>query len=79
MVAGVLEEIKLINTKKGDRMCFAKLTDFNDSIELVIFSRTFAECRELLEPEKCVAIKGKLSLRNGEPSLVVEGMKELTR
>ena len=79
VVAGVLEEIKLINTKKGDRMCFAKLTDFNDSIELVIFSRTFAECRELLEPEKCVAIKGKLSLRNGEPSLVVEGMKELTR
>ncbi len=78
VVAGVLEEIKLINTKKGDRMCFAKLTDFSDSIELVIFSRTFGECRELLEAEKCVAIKGKLSLRNGEPSLVVEGMKELT-
>ncbi|MEK7650442.1 MAG: DNA polymerase III subunit alpha [Patescibacteria group bacterium] len=78
VAGGILEEIRAINTKKGDQMAFAKLTDFTGTIECVIFSRVYAEARELLQPEKCVAVKGRLSLRNGEPSIVVESLKELS-
>jgi DNA polymerase-3 subunit alpha len=78
VVGGVVETVREITTKKGDRMAFVKIADFNDQIESVFFSRTYNDNRELVQADKCLAIKGKISLRNGEPSLIVEGVKELT-
>ena len=66
-----------ITTKKGDRMVFARLADMNDQIEMVVFSRLYATHKELFQPDKCLAIRGKISQRNGEVSIVVEGAKEL--
>ncbi len=77
VAAGLIEEVKEIITKKGDKMAFVRLTDYTDSIEMVVFSKILAANRELCLPEKCVAVKGRLSLRNGEPSIVVDQMKEL--
>lgn len=77
VVAGLVEEAKVINTKKGDRMAFVRLADFTDKIECVIFSRVFVEHRDLILPEKCLAIRGKISYRNNEPSIIVESLKEL--
>jgi DNA polymerase III subunit alpha len=76
-VAGILEEVKKIQTKKGDWMCFAKIADFTGSIEIVIFSRPYEAYKDILTPERCIALKGRLSLRNGEPSIVAEAIKEL--
>lgn len=77
VVAGLIEEVKEILTKKGDKMAFVRLTDYTDSIEMVVFSKILAENRELCLPEKCVAVKGRMSYRNGEPSIVVDQMKAL--
>ena len=76
-VAGIIEEIREIVTKKGDSMAFVKLSDYNDTLETVVFPRTMAEFRTILIKDKCVAIKGKISLRNGEITLIVDKMKEL--
>ncbi len=75
VVAGIIEEAKPISTKKGDMMMFLKLADFTGSIEAVVFPRTYTEFKSLLVPERCLAIKGKYSTRNGTPSLVVEKVK----
>ncbi|MEK7091945.1 MAG: OB-fold nucleic acid binding domain-containing protein, partial [Patescibacteria group bacterium] len=77
IVGAVVETVREIVTKKGDKMAFVKVADFNDQIETVFFSRTYNDNRELIQPDKCLAIKGKLSLRNGEPSIVVDSIKEL--
>lgn len=77
VVAGLLDEVKEITTKTGSRMAFGKLSDFGSSIETVIFSTTFAEFKELLEPGQCLAVKGRMSYRNGDPSVVVEKIKKL--
>ena len=58
-------------------MAFVKLSDYNDTLETVVFPRTMAEFRTILIKDKCVAIKGKISLRNGEITLIVDKMKEL--
>ncbi|MEI6191332.1 MAG: DNA polymerase III subunit alpha [bacterium] len=76
-VAGIIEEVREIVTKKGDGMAFVKLSDYNDTLETVVFPRTMAEFRTILIKDKCVAIKGKISLRNGEITLIVDKMKEL--
>ncbi len=77
VVAGIIEECKVILTKKGDKMAFVKLSDFSDSLEVVVFPKTFAEFSELLEGEKCVMVKGKISKRNDETSLLADNIREL--
>ncbi len=74
---GIISEVKIIITKKNTQMAFLKLFDFTDSIECVVFSETYEKYKNILVVDKCVAVKGKISHRNGEPSIIVEGVKEL--
>ena len=76
-VAGIVEECKTILTKKGDIMAFARVADFSDNIEIVLFPETFTKFKILMEREKCIAIKGKISTRNGGISIITEAVKEL--
>ncbi len=78
ITAGMIEEVRIINTKKGDKMAFAKLTDYVGTIELVLFPEVFASNKNLFEiSDRCLKIKGKLSDRNGNKTLIVEKVKEL--
>ena len=76
-VVGLIEELREVITKKNEKMAFIKVADLNDTIEVVVFPRTFELCKEFLVAEKCVAIKGKFSKRNGEPSVIADAMKLL--
>ncbi|MCC7500475.1 DNA polymerase III subunit alpha [Candidatus Nomurabacteria bacterium] len=77
VAAGMISDIRTILTKGGDQMAFIKLADEGDTIEAVVFPKSFVEYREILKPDACVALKGRLSNRNGELSLVTEAMKAL--
>jgi DNA polymerase III subunit alpha len=77
VTTGLVESVKELLTKKGDRMAFIKLTDQDDSIETVAFPETYHDNRELLVPGSCVAIKGKFNLRNDEPSILIDKVKLL--
>ena len=78
VTAGMIEEAKKINTKKGDPMIFMKLSDYTDSIETVIFPKIFEKYASLIREGNCVAVKGRHSTRNGEHSILVEEIKEMT-
>lgn len=77
VVAGIVEEAKPIFTKNGDKMAFARVADYDGSIEAVVFPKVFTQYQDLLEPQKCIAIKGRMSGRNGEKSIIVEAVKAL--
>jgi DNA polymerase-3 subunit alpha len=74
---GILDEVKPILTKGGDKMIFVKISDFTGSIEAVVFPKTLKLYEQNFMPDTCVAIKGRLSQRNGVPSIVVEKAKSL--
>lgn len=74
---GMIEEAKKIITKTGTSMMFMKLSDYNNSIETVIFPRTLEKYNGIIREGNCVAVKGRISHRNGEPSIIAEEMKEL--
>ena len=78
VTAGMIEEAKKINTKKGDPMIFMKLSDYTDSIENVIFPKIFEKYASIIREGNCVAVKGRHSTRNGEHSILVEEIKEMT-
>lgn len=76
---GLLREVKETYTKKGEKMMFATLADYNDSIEIVCFPSTYEEYAEEMQQEMCVGIHGKVSLRNGTKSLILDYAKRLDR
>lgn len=78
VTTGLIETIKELLTKKGDKMAFVKLGDQKDSIEMVAFPETFNDNKDLLIPGTCVVIKGKLSFRNDEPSILIDKIKVLS-
>ena len=76
-LACIIEEIKPITTKKGDAMAFIKVADFSGELETVIFPKILAEFRSAFIQDKCLALKGKVSERNGQKSMIVEKVKML--
>ncbi len=78
IAGGIVEDIRAILTKKGDKMAFVKLTDMTGTLELVLFPEVFFASKEFFEaPDRCIKVKGKISERNGEKTLIVERVKEL--
>ena len=77
MVAGMISNFREIYTKKGDKMVFLELSDFTDAIEVVAFPKTLLEYQDILQPEACIVIKGKLSNRNDEKSILIDKAKLL--
>jgi DNA polymerase-3 subunit alpha len=77
VVGGIIEEIKDIMTKKGDKMIFMRLADLTDSIECVVFPKVFEEFQDILMPESCIVVKGTFSTRNEGKSIVVDKVKSL--
>ncbi|MEI6479148.1 MAG: DNA polymerase III subunit alpha, partial [bacterium] len=77
LIVGVPSEVKEVRTKKGDLMAFVKVSDFGSSIEVVIFSSIYEGIKGKLTGEKCLAIEGKISTRNGTQSIVADKIKSV--
>jgi len=75
--AAMPEAIKKIMTKNGEPMAFIKFMDLTDSIESVVFPKTLNDYGHLLEENKCVIIRGRLSHRNDEPNIICEEIREI--
>jgi len=71
-IVGMIKNVKSIVTKKGSRMAFAVLEDFNGSIELTLFSKVFENYGYLLEEDVVLGVTGTIELNRGDPKLKVE-------
>ena len=76
-IAGIIENVRQVVTKKNERMAFIKIADFTGSIEAVTFPSIFKDFIDVLVAEKCIALTGKISNRNGEKSIIIEAVKEV--
>ena len=70
IVAGMIEELKKALTRRNEPMLFLKLADFTDSIETVIFPRLLASNGSIFRDGECIVMKGTVSDRNGEISII---------
>jgi DNA polymerase-3 subunit alpha len=75
--AGIITSVRELLTKKGDKMAFLVLADLKDTIEMVAFPDTYAAQKELFVVGSCIAVKGKLTIRNDEPSIAIDRVKAL--
>jgi DNA polymerase-3 subunit alpha len=77
VAAGMIEDVRTILTRGGDQMAFVKIADFDGTIEAAVFPRIYATHKAILIPENVIALKGRLSERNGELSMVADKLKAL--
>ncbi|MDO4800258.1 MAG: DNA polymerase III subunit alpha, partial [Bacillota bacterium] len=61
------------NTKKGERMAFLVVEDFDDQIEVVLFPKVFAK----YHGEDKILIRGTVQLRDEDPKLIAETIEAL--
>ncbi len=76
-IAGIIETVRQVITKKNERMAFLKISDFTGSIDAVVFPSLFTTHTEIFVPEKCIAFSGKISLKDNEKSIIIEKVKEI--
>jgi DNA polymerase-3 subunit alpha len=77
MLAGIIEEMREILTKRNERMVFLKIADLTGSIGAVAFPKTLETLKDVLKLEACIAFVGKVSLRNGDVSVLLDKAKLL--
>jgi DNA polymerase-3 subunit alpha len=75
--AGIIDEVRLVQTKNNEAMAFITISDFSGSAEAVVFPRNYREQKELIAPDKCLAMKVTVNTRNNEKGFVIERVKGL--
>ncbi|ADU31472.1 DNA polymerase III subunit alpha [Evansella cellulosilytica] len=71
-IAGMIEDVKVIKTKKGDQMAFAQLSDETGEIDLTFFPEVYKDCRLKLQKGELVFVQGNVQEHKGEGKVVVE-------
>ncbi|MCR4274456.1 MAG: DNA polymerase III subunit alpha [Candidatus Campbellbacteria bacterium] len=77
VIYGLIEDVRPIMTKKNEKMAFVHISDFTGTLELVLFPKSYDEFKNILIPGACIGAKGKISVRNGEMSMLADKVKLL--
>ena len=77
IIGGIIEELKKVLTRHNQPMLFLKLADFTDSIEAVVFPRLLSANGGVFQPDACVVLKGSISIRGGNPSIICDEARKL--
>ena len=73
-LVGMLASIRTTVTKKGDKMAFVQLEDMQGQCEAVLFPDVYEKCKENLQEERVVLVKGKAQTRGGRTSVLVDSL-----
>jgi len=77
-VAGLTSALRLLKTKKGDRMATFVLEDLEGSIEVLVFPETYNKVATRLADDKVVVVKGKAeAVDEGKPRLLASDVLSL--
>ncbi len=74
-VGGVVTGLQKKWTRKGDLMAVLTLEDLTDSVETMVFPRTFADYGHLLEDDRIVVIRGRVDKRDDQPKLMSQSIE----
>ncbi len=77
IVPVLITDVRIILTKKGEKMAFVQLSDKTGDMEAVVFPKLYKEHAEQVVAGNCVLIKATVSKRNDELSLAIEKLKAL--
>lgn len=71
-IGGIVDGIREILTKKGDKMAFVNLQDLHGNCEIVVFPEAYKAYQDLIKKDSSVFIKGKINLRDDIPKILAD-------
>jgi DNA polymerase III subunit alpha len=78
-VAGIIATLTLRLNKQAEKFAVIRLEDLRGSIEVVVFSRVYAQVAELLKVDEPVLIQGTLAVRDEDISVRADRVMSLSR
>lgn len=75
-IAGIVNKVQKILTKRGEQMAFLELEDLGGMVEVLVFPTLFQTAKDLLVGEKILIITGKVSDKDGETKFLANEIKE---
>ena len=76
-LGGLVTALKKRKTRRGDWMAVFALEDLEGTVEVVVFPELYKICRDRLEDEAPVVVRGKAELEDGSWRLVAEEVSAL--
>lgn len=76
---GIKRALKEINTRKGERMAFLNLEDLKGIIEVIVFSDVYRQCRDALNSDDPLLIKGTVSKDELSTKVIASEIVKLNR
>lgn len=77
LVAGIVRSKKTINTKKGTPMAFIKIFDNTGDMEITVFSKEYADKRDMLDKNQIILAKISRRVNKEEVSYIAEQIERL--
>ena len=71
-VGGIIDSIKEILTKRGEKMGFLNLQDLKGTCEVVVFPEVYKNALSLMEKDKIIFVRGKIDSRDDVPKILAE-------
>jgi len=75
-ICGLISGIQKFVTKNGRLMLFTKLEDWANKIEVVVFPDILLKNQEIWVEDKIIIVRGKVSDRNGNLSVICDAVQE---
>jgi len=69
-IGGIINGIRVIQTKKGDNMAFVQMSDSSGDIELILFPSTYEQTAWLWEQDKVVLVEGTVNAKDRDGQIV---------
>ena len=69
VVGGIITDVRVITTKKGDKMAFIKIENKTRELEVIVFPKVYAVCGAKLEVDKVVRVQGQIDAKEKDGSL----------
>ncbi len=73
---GMIQDLRVIMTKKGTQMAFAKLADFKDTIDVTFFPKVWETLSDKIKNEGVYAFRGRVDGTRDVPTLLVESLED---
>jgi len=76
-IAGVVENLKMKRTKRGDKMAILNIEDLTGSTEVVVFPDVFSQASPLLKCDDPLLIKGSAEIGDNSAKIIAQEISTL--
>jgi len=76
-VVGLPGDVRVVRTRRGDKMAFVQLTDVDGAVEAVFFADAWTSSQKAVQSGEAIVVSGRSQIRDGEVKIRAESAQRL--